>query len=108
MSRNWKPGHAKQRDANERAILDYALAHGYSVVRIDVPCDALLGKGRTTHLVEIKREVGPRGGVAGRKLTKPQQEFFDTWRGCYHLARTGPELVAQLQQCVSKAAIVHG
>ena len=91
--------HATQRDANEPEVFAFARAHGYSVYPLDRPADAIVGKGQRTHLVEIKQPAGPRGGVAHRKLTKTQEDFFATWRGCYHLVRSGEELVEQLRRC---------
>ncbi len=91
MSRNWRPGHAKQRDANEPQIARYLEAAGYSVHRIDVPCDLIVGRSGVTHLVEVK--------MPGEKLTEPQRVFQDDHRGCIHIATEPEALVADLRRC---------
>ena len=86
--------YAKARDANEPQIVRFLLAAGYSVERIDVPCDLLVSRGGTTHLVEIK--------MPGQKLTPAQQAFQKGHRGCYHVATEPKPLIAELRQCRAK------
>jgi hypothetical protein len=100
MSRNWRPGHARQRDANEPQIVRALLAAGYSVERVDVPCDLIVGRGRTTHLVEVK--------MPGEKLTPTQVRFQQTTRCCYHIATEPEALIDELRQCRAKGATGRG
>jgi len=64
---------ANKRDANEADIVADLRARGYSVEHMDKPVDLLLGKWGRTWIAEVKME--------GAKLTKPQERFFETWRG---------------------------
>ena len=78
--------YAKARDENEPQIIDALRRGGCSVERLDTPCDLLVGlKGRSgkgeTHLVEVKRPLGPRGGSLGRDLTDDQERFRAGWKG---------------------------
>ncbi len=96
--------YATQRDANEPAVVAYAEAHGYSVEKVDEPCDLLVGKGRMSHLVEVKlplrpRRKGDKGGTSHSRPTDDQERFAQRWRGCYHLVRSGEDLVAQVEDC---------
>ena len=63
-----------KRDENEPDIVAEFLAHGFSVERLDKPLDLLLGYHGVTLLVEVKN--GPKA-----PLTKPQERFFENWRG---------------------------
>ena len=59
--------YAKARDANEPEVIEWLEAHGYSVERIDVPCDLIVGKARRSHLVEVKmpkEKLRTKGAVA--------------------------------------------
>jgi len=87
--------YAKQRDANEPQIVRLLLAAGYSVKRIDVPCDLYVGRNGVTHLVEIK--------MPGERLTPAQVRAKQEHRGCFHVAYEGQELIAELRQCLIEA-----
>ena len=63
-----------KRDASEMAIVDCLRKAGCSVIRVDRPCDLLVGYRGVAHLVEVK--TGKRG-----KLTKAQSDFIQAWRG---------------------------
>lgn len=73
--------YAKARDANERAIVLALIRAGATVCRLDEPCDLLVGYAGRTHLVEVKRPPGPRGGTSDRELTEKQQMFWNAWKG---------------------------
>jgi hypothetical protein len=62
-----------QIDGNQREIMDYFQAHGFSVISIGRPVDLAVGKDSKTYLVEVKR------GKA--KLRPSQEKFLATWRG---------------------------
>lgn len=69
-------------DANQSAIVEYARKLGFSVFITaklggGFP-DLVLGKHGKNYLVEVKD--GSKSPSA-RKLTAPEQKFFDEWRG---------------------------
>jgi hypothetical protein len=79
---------ARNRDSNERAIVDALVAAGASVTRLNetgVP-DLLVGFRGETFLLEVKRE-GARGGrrhyggLDERGLARTQQLWWDRWSG---------------------------
>jgi hypothetical protein len=86
--------YAKARDANEPQIVRLLETAGYSVERVDVPCDLIVGRGRTTHLVEVK--------MPGEKLTPAQEAFQAKHRGCYHVVTEGEAAITELRQCRAK------
>lgn len=65
--------YAKNRDTNEREIVDGLRAIGARVVQIDRPVDLLVGYRRKTFLLEVKSGRG--------RLTALQAQFFDAWAG---------------------------
>tara|TARA_R110000822_G_scaffold187183_3_gene325971 strand:- start:831 stop:1124 length:294 start_codon:yes stop_codon:yes gene_type:complete len=65
--------YAKNRDTNEREIVDGLRAIGARVVQIDRPVDLLVGYRRRTFLLEVKSGRG--------RLTPLQVEFFEAWSG---------------------------
>jgi hypothetical protein len=73
--------HAKARDGNEPQIVEALRRGGASVHRIDTPCDLLVGIAGRTHLVEVKRPLGPKGGMKDRNLTPDQRRFRENWKG---------------------------
>ncbi|QLB38267.1 nuclease [Sulfitobacter phage phiGT1] len=75
-----------KRDANEPEIFDTLRGHGFIVCPLDKPCDAVVGYGGRSYLVEVKM---PKG-----KLTGPQQTFLDGWRGDYTVLRTVEDATA--------------
>lgn len=75
------PRFGAARDANEEPIVKALRKLGCSVVRLDTPCDLLVGFHGVTALAEIKLPLGPKGGKSGRDLTKAQADFRDGWRG---------------------------
>jgi hypothetical protein len=85
---------AKARDANEPQIVRALEAAGYSVVRIDEPCDLLAGRSGVTHCIEVKTDKG--------RDTPNQIEHQRTWRGCHHIATEPEALIAELRQCRAK------
>jgi hypothetical protein len=42
-------------------------------------------------LIEVKRELGPKGGKRGSVLTPAQREFFLSWHGSYSVVRNPAE-----------------
>lgn len=72
-----------KRDANEAEIVSRLRAHGLSVYPIDKPCDLIVGYRGRTYLVEVKSDKG--------RLTRTQQEFVASWRGCWAVLRSVDE-----------------
>ena len=77
-----------KRDANEPDIFDELRAYGLSVYPMDKPADALVGWMGRTYLVEVKNPEGKN------KLSEPQQEFLNTWKGDFTILRTVEEASA--------------
>ena len=68
------PAYAKKRDNNEPGIIDALVEAGAHVTQLGdfgVP-DLLVGYKLKTYLLEVKGELGPRGGGTGRDLTEAQ------------------------------------
>ena len=65
------------RDRNEAPIVAALHAAGVFVRQLNGPDlpDLLVGLRGRWHLLEVKGELGPRGGSSGRRLRKGQQEF---------------------------------
>lgn len=78
--------YGNQRDANEPAIVRALETIGCSVVRLDTPCDLLVGRHGRTFLLEVKSEKG--------KLTGDQVEFSETWRGHFKVVRSMDDAIA--------------
>jgi hypothetical protein len=85
--------HANQRDGNEKAIVDALLHIGASVVRLDKPCDLLVGYRGCTYLFEVKLPLGPRGGSSHSKLNEYQSGFAQTWRGQFDVIRSAEDAI---------------
>lgn len=62
-----------QIDRNQKAIMDYLQAHGFSVASIGRPLDLIAGKDGRTYLIEVK--------LPKAKLRPTQEKFIATWRG---------------------------
>lgn len=87
----------KARDRNEKQIVMALVRAGATVIRLEQPCDLLIGHKGETLLVEVKRPPGPRGGTANRTLTKSQREFVATWQGSpLHVVTSEAEALALL------------
>lgn len=69
------------RDGNEREIVTALRQAGAHVIEMHTPCDLLVGYRRQTFLIEIKRPLGPRGGLRGSILTPQQRKIHKLWRG---------------------------
>jgi len=76
---------AKRRDANEPEIVKAFEDCGYSVERIDKPCDLIVGKWGKSFLIEVKTLTG--------KLNDKQKEFVEKWKGNYHIIRTIEDVI---------------
>lgn len=82
--------YAARRDENEQAVVDALEAAGASVTRLGQPMDLLVGyQGRNT-LLEVKKPLGPRGGMSSANAqghggdavyTKKQLDWRKAWRG---------------------------
>lgn len=68
---------AAKRDNSEPEIVTALTQCGFSVYRLDRPCDLLVGFRGRTFLVECK--TGTKGYA--KTLNDNQQQFNDTWRG---------------------------
>jgi hypothetical protein len=69
-----------KRDANEKEIVTELEAHGFTVARLDVPADLLVGYGGREHLIEVK--------MPKATLTGPQTLFYRWWRGSKTILRS--------------------
>ena len=73
---------AARADANQPEIIEGLRAVGATVKtlhRVGMGCpDLLVGYGGNNYLIEVKDGSKP---PSSRKLTPPQVEFFDGWRG---------------------------
>ena len=70
-------------DDNHSQIVDVLRAHGCSVQAINAAGapDLLVGLRGENHLVEVKRPLGVKGGVAGRDLNPIQRAWHAAWKG---------------------------
>lgn len=82
--------HKNKRDDNEQGIFETLRKFGLSVEPMDAPCDAIVGYGGRTYLVEVKT---PKG-----KLTGPQLLFIERHKGCFTILRSGAEAEAFARQ----------
>ena len=89
---------AKRRDASEPEIVSALLQCGFSVERLDTPCDLLCGFRGKTFLVECK--------VEGKKLNENQQKFTDRWRGSRMVVLRSAQ--DAIDWCVEVAAEMEG
>lgn len=87
--------HARQRDKNERPIIDALKAIGASVQQLDalgVP-DLLVGFDGRTYLIEVKAEHG-KPGIGMKKcesgLRDSQEKWWSLWRGAVPSIATTP------------------
>jgi len=84
---------ARMRDKNEREIVEALVVAGASVTRLNatgVP-DLLVGYQGTTYLLEVKRPLGPRGGITSSttakkrgesgEMTEAQERWWARWKG---------------------------
>lgn len=90
--------YAPRRDLNEPEIIEEFRRHGAGVVQLDVKGvpDLLVGWKGTNLLVEVKGQVGPKGGVKGRTLTPDQLIFARDWPGQMTVVRDRDEVRALL------------
>ena len=72
--------YGNQRDANEPEIIEALEQIGCSVMRLDIPCDLLVGIAGRTYLLEVKSATGT--------LTPDQEKFTDLWRGQFSVVRS--------------------
>lgn len=70
--------HAKRRDSNEKAIVTALERAGALVLRLDVPCDLLVGHRSTWRLLEVKDGEKP---PSARMLTGMQALFAQDCQG---------------------------
>lgn len=75
-----------KRDGNEADVFATLRSQGLSVCPMDTPCDAVVGYGGRSYLVEVK--------MPKAKLTGPQEKFLSTWRGDHTILRTIEEAEA--------------
>tara|TARA_R110000772_G_scaffold45492_1_gene104215 strand:- start:4550 stop:4828 length:279 start_codon:yes stop_codon:yes gene_type:complete len=75
-----------KRDGNEAGIFTMLRSHGLIVCPMDTPCDAVVGYGGHSYLVEVKMPKAP--------FTKAQKEFLKTWIGNYKRLETVEEAEA--------------
>lgn len=69
-----------RRDSNELEIVKALKKAGCSVIRMDTPCDLLVGLRNKNYLIEIKTING--------KILGSQEEFKNEWNGQISIART--------------------
>ena len=83
--------YAKRRDANESEIVDALTAAGYDVLRIDTPCDLVVGWQAHNIFLEVK---GPGG-----RLTPEQKKFHARWPGQIAVVETAEEALEVVREC---------
>lgn len=76
-------------DKNQSEIVSALRAAGAYVWIIGLPVDLLVGYNNRTYLVEIKD--GPK-----KRLTKLQQDFFESWTGGTLCRIDGPEAALRM------------
>jgi hypothetical protein len=81
--------YAARVDANQAQIVSALRAAGAYVWIIGLPVDLLVGYENQTFLVEVKD--GPK-----KRLTKLQQEFFESWCGGIVCRIDGPEAALRM------------
>lgn len=83
--------YAQKRDTTEPEIVAALEGLGFSVERMDQPCDLLCGFRGQAYLVECKTPT-KQGGKD--KPTARQTRFIETWRGHYVVLRSADEAIA--------------
>ena len=86
--------YAKQRDANEKEIVDALESIGCTVFRLDTPVDLLVGYRARNYLIEVK---APKG-----RLTKTQQDFIPAWKGQVRVLETVDEAIELVTQAYGR------
>jgi hypothetical protein len=71
-------------DANQDAIVSALRAAGCYVWILGLPVDLLVGRGKQTWLIEVKRDTKARH-------TKLQKDFIQNWTGGQFFTVYGPE-----------------
>lgn len=104
---------AFMRDPNEAQIVSGLRALGCSVQQLnarDCP-DLIVGHRGVTHIMEIKRPHGVRGGSSqkGQRLSEGQELWRDRWRGSpVHVIRTLDDALQVLGIKVSTTVVQPG
>lgn len=93
--------YATRRDGNEGAIVDAIEAHGMQVLRIDQPCDLLVGYGGVNYLLEVK-------SCPKAPLTPIQEQMRDHWPGQFEVVRSPDEALAWCQRVKVKSVPFRG
>jgi len=75
--------YANTRDTNEPQIVQALQRGGASVIRINTPCDLIVGHRKRTILLEVK--------MPGENLTPAQRHHAATFRGEYHIVENESE-----------------
>ncbi len=83
---------AKRRDDSEADIVAALEAIGCDVIRLDTPCDLLIGYRARNILIECKT---PGSSYKG---TKKQQDWIKSWRGQVRVCRTPDEAIDLVTQ----------
>ena len=93
------------RDANEPDIVKFLRQCHVSVQQLSgkgVP-DLLCGFQGRNVLLEVKGELGPKGGRAGRILTPDQLEWHEAWRGGkVYIVRNADEALSAIHREVNR------
>jgi len=88
--------HANTRDGNEKNIVDALRQIGATIIRLDQPCDLLVGYRGRNYLIEVKLPLGPRGGTSHSQLNDDQKNFEQTWHGQFDVVRSPEDAVELL------------
>ena len=78
---------AARKDVTHAEVVDALRAHGCNVLAISAPGapDLVVAlrtrQGVETHMIEVKRQLGPRGGSSGRELNPRQRAWRAKWIG---------------------------
>lgn len=99
--------HANARDGNEKEIVKALLHIGASVVRLDKPCDLLVGYRGRCYLFEVKLPLGPRGGSSHSQLNELQKDFAQTWRGQFDIIRSAEDAIEILTAVAVSSPTSH-
>jgi len=100
-------GYNPSRDENEPGIVAALERAGASVVRLDLPCDLLVGFRGWNLLLEVKLHAGKGVHVGRTRLNDQQCSFWAMWRGEAALVVTTPAEAIEALQSRSRIAPRH-
>lgn len=90
------PRYGRSRDHNEPAIVEALEAIGCDVVRLDWPCDLIVGYRARNIMLEVK----PEGSK--RKDQQAQREWRKHWRGQIQVVETPEQAIYCVTNCYKR------